>query len=63
MKKLEDLAKQRGAEVDINVPLAAALERLIAAAEKELSPPAEPKQQTPEIPEPELVSGDPYRSM
>jgi hypothetical protein len=36
LKNLEALASQRGVEVDLNAPLAAALERLISRAEKQL---------------------------
>ena len=38
LKNLEQIAAQRGVEVDINAPLAAALEKLILRAEKELVP-------------------------
>jgi len=36
LKNLESLAASRGVEVDVNAPLAAALERLISRAEKQL---------------------------
>jgi hypothetical protein len=36
LKNLEQLASQRGVEVDVNAPLSAALERLISRAEKQL---------------------------
>jgi len=39
LKNLEALASQRGVEVDVNAPLAAALERLIVKAEKQLQQP------------------------
>ena len=41
LKNLEQLAAERGVEVDINAPLAAALERLIVQAERQLQPPAQ----------------------
>lgn len=40
VKRLEDMAAKRGLEIDLNGALSATLERLIARAEKELSPPA-----------------------
>lgn len=41
LKNLEQRAAQRGVQVDVNAPLAAALERLIDKAEKELGTRAE----------------------
>lgn len=38
LKNLEQMAAQRGVEVDVDGPLAAALERLISSAEKQLQP-------------------------
>ena len=38
LKNLEDVAANAGVEVDINGPLAAALQKLIVKAERELMP-------------------------
>ena len=41
LKNLEDIAAQRGVDVDIDTPLTAALDRLIIKAERELMPVAQ----------------------
>jgi len=50
LRQIEEFAQGRGIAVDINAPLARALEKLVAAAEKELAATAEcHKQAMPDI--------------